>query len=70
MQPKSVGAIIRATRQSHGWTQAKLHLVSGTNLADISRIETGRLQPTSAQLKKLATALQIPRTALVGDDGQ
>ena len=57
----SLVAAIRTARLGKGWTQAQLHLKSGVNLSDISRIETGRLVPSPAQVKKLERALGLAR---------
>jgi transcriptional regulator with XRE-family HTH domain len=65
-----VGTIIRAARQQRGWTQAKLHIAGGVNLADISRIECGRLVPTRAQLERLADTLNIPRADVLPDEAE
>lgn len=66
----AIGAAIRSARRQRGWTQAQLHVRSNVNLGDISRVEAGRLVPTRTQLKRLADALQLPRTQLLDrEDG-
>ncbi len=65
-----IGATIRAARRLRGWTQAQLHVRANVNLADISRVETGRLQPTRTQLKRLADTLQIPRQEVIDADAR
>jgi ribosome-binding protein aMBF1 (putative translation factor) len=59
MVAQHVGHVIRSARQVRGWSQIQLHVHSRVGLADISRIETGRLAPTGAQLKRLGAALGL-----------
>ena len=49
----SVGARLRALRTERAWTQADLSHFSRMSTGDLSRIETGRLKPTTAQLLRL-----------------
>ncbi len=61
---------IRAERRRRGWNQTKLAYISGVNIADISKIETGRIVPYPGHRKRLAKALRIPPDELtleVGD---
>ena len=51
-----ITAIINA-RKKHGFTQKKLAEKLGTKQSVISRLETGRANPSVAILKKLADAL-------------
>ena len=62
-----VAAILRAARLRKGWTQARLHIKSGINLGDISRIETARLIPSREQMTKLARALGCVADVLEAD---
>ncbi len=50
---------IREERKRRGWTQTDLAYHSRVPAAEISRIECGRLKPSSGQLAKLAKALGI-----------
>ena len=59
MQMFFLGPQIRAARVVKGWTQASLSHFTGMSTGDISRIETGRLIPTEAQLRRLSRALDI-----------
>lgn len=58
LQPEfaAIEAILEA-RKRKGLTQAKLAKKIGTKQSVISRLETGRANPTVSFLKKLATAL-------------
>jgi ribosome-binding protein aMBF1 (putative translation factor) len=38
------------------------------SVADVSRIESGRLRPYESQVEKLATALGVTREELLQDD--
>jgi transcriptional regulator with XRE-family HTH domain len=58
-QAEHVGSVIRAARLERGWTQARLHIAAGVNLADVSLIETGRLRPSQNQLRKITDALNL-----------
>lgn len=59
-------------RQARGWSKAELarraHLAEG----DVGKIESGRLVPYEAQLRRLARVLDVPAanasTLLDGDD--
>jgi transcriptional regulator with XRE-family HTH domain len=47
-------------RLRRGWNQTTLaFLADHMNAADVSRIETGRLQPYPSQLEKLSKALDV-----------
>lgn len=54
-----VGAEIRELRRQRGWTQADLSHFSRMSASDISKIETGRLLPSSYQLERLNRALGV-----------
>ena len=50
---------MKAERIRRGWTQVELGARSTVSVAEISRIETGRLVPSPGQLKRLARALRL-----------
>ncbi len=50
---------IRSRRKQRGWSQAELARRTGMHPADISRIESGRLQPYPGQIRKIESALKI-----------
>jgi transcriptional regulator with XRE-family HTH domain len=50
---------MRAERLKRGWRQEDLAFYARMAAADVSRIETGRLQPYPSQLVRLAKALDL-----------
>lgn len=46
-------------RRRRGWSQQTLAHLAGLQAADVSRIETGRLQPYPSQAERLARVLGI-----------
>jgi len=50
---------VREERKRRKWTQGDLSFHSRVPQAEISRIESGRLKPTSGQLERLARALGV-----------
>lgn len=52
-----LGAAIAAARKSHNLSQPELALRSGVQQSEISRIERGHSNPTTATLIRLAQAL-------------
>lgn len=56
---------VKAERLRNGWNQVTLAFYSGISVADISRIECGRLRPYPSQLEKLAGVLGIEAGALI-----
>ena len=65
---RDVGKHIRSARVERGWTQADLSHFSGVGVADISRIETGRLFPTRSQLERMADALGVRRERVISEE--
>lgn len=55
----TVGQEIRRRREDKGWSQAKLGVLSGTGPSGISQIETGRRNPSTATLQRIAGALGV-----------
>lgn len=53
-----LGAQLAAARKARGLTQATLSVLSGIQQAEISRIERGAGNPTTATLFRLAEALE------------
>lgn len=58
--------VLRALRVSRNLTQAELAAKCGQSQGQIARIECG-YRPTDEQIDRIATALGVPRDALVGD---
>lgn len=51
------GELVRERREELGWSQAQLAAAAGTGQAVVSRIESGRLNPTVHMLGRLANAM-------------
>jgi len=51
------GELVRRRREELGWSQARLAEAAGTGQALISRIESGRVNPTVDMLARLADAM-------------
>lgn len=58
---------IKHERLRRGWNQTALAFHTGISVADVSRIESGRLRPYHSQLKKLAAVLAVDLGALLDD---
>ena len=50
---------IKAERLARHWTQTDLAARAGLSASDISRIETGRMQPYPRQVRRIARALRL-----------
>lgn len=61
---------IRHFRKSKGWTQEQLANAIGVKRAIISKYESGMVSPSYNMVQKIAAALDIPVTELVGDEGR
>lgn len=55
------GDSIRERRIELGWTQAELAERTGVSQADISRLETGRLDARWSTIQRLSAALATPK---------
>ncbi|TNE81409.1 MAG: XRE family transcriptional regulator [Bacteroidetes bacterium] len=62
---KSLGERIRTLRLEHGLTQGELGDMCEMEKTGISRIETGRTNPTILTLRKISLALGIELTELL-----
>ena len=58
------GEIIRTARLRSGLSQAELARRAGTSQAAISRIESGREQPTLERLEQILTGLGYDKEAI------
>lgn len=56
------GELVRRRREELGWSQSMLAEAAGTGQALISRIESGRVNPTVDMLKRLAEAMHAELT--------
>lgn len=63
----SVGDRIKEARKKAGLTQKQLGFKIGVSSVTITRYERGERAPSTDQLKKIASALNIPITALITD---
>jgi len=61
---EAVGAQLRALRQAVSMTASELAQAAGLSIAMLSKIENGQTSPSLATLQSLATALNVPMTAL------
>ena len=52
------GEMVRERREELGWTQTRLAEAAGTGQALVSRVESGRVNPTVELLARLADAMQ------------
>lgn len=53
-------------RKSRGLSQQRLSALSGVHRVTIARFETGKISPTLATVKKLAAALGVKISDIVG----
>jgi HTH-type transcriptional regulator/antitoxin HipB len=58
----TAGELVRRRREELGWSQSRLAEAAGTGQALISRIESGRVNPTVDMLKRLAGAMHAELT--------
>jgi transcriptional regulator with XRE-family HTH domain len=61
---EAVGSQVRSLRQSLGMTSTEAAAAAGLSVAMLSKIENGQTAPSLATLQALATALNVPVTAL------
>jgi transcriptional regulator with XRE-family HTH domain len=58
---RAFGETLWFLRRKSGWTQEELADRSGLHTTEISRLESGRRNPTLKTMKRLAGALEVPR---------
>lgn len=61
---------LKKYRNKKGWTQVKLSQNSGVSQSFIHAIETGKKNPTTKTVKKLAAALEILPSELLDDEDE
>ena len=61
-----IGRRIVAWRQRRGLSQATVSRRAGLNQSYLSRLESGKIQPTLRTVQRVATALRTPLTELLG----
>ncbi len=59
------GSKLRRLREGKKMSRAAAARASGIEAADIERIETEELDPTLGQLRRLASALEVPMEELL-----
>jgi transcriptional regulator with XRE-family HTH domain len=64
----TVGQRIRALRRERGFTQKELGEMVGTDASNIGKHELDKQMPRITMLEKIASALDVPLTALVDDE--
>ena len=64
--PRSFAMRVKQTRERRGMTQETLAKKAGVSRAYLSRLEMGRHDPPLSRLRKLAKALGVPVTELLG----
>ena len=66
----SLGAQLKALRSQRGWTLERLSRLSKLSEPYLSRLESGRRQPSLAAMITLAQVFDIPLRTLLEGDGQ
>jgi transcriptional regulator with XRE-family HTH domain len=66
MTPRRFSVRLRQIRERSGMTQETLAKKAGVSRAYLSRLEMGRHDPPLSRLRKLAKALGVPVTELLG----
>jgi transcriptional regulator with XRE-family HTH domain len=54
-----LGREVRRLREAHGWSQNQLSVYAGLSQPTVNQIETGKRNPSTATVVKLATALGV-----------
>ena len=57
---------LRALRHERGWTQTELAARAGVHRSFIAKLEAGQQDPALTTLEKLAKALRVKPTRLLG----
>ena len=60
------GRVVREARAKHGWSQERLAEVANLNRSYLGEIERGEVTPSLTTADKLASALRLTLSALVG----
>ena len=66
VSPRRFAMRLKQTRERRGMTQETLAKKAGVSRAYLSRLEMGRHDPPLSRLRKLAKALGVPVTELLG----
>ncbi len=63
-----IGENLKRLRERRLLTQAQLGEAAGVNRDQVSRIERDEVEPRFSTIRKLAKALEVDPTKLIGDD--
>ena len=66
MSPKQLGQTLRSIRERGGLTQVELARRAKVTQAYVAQLERGAKNPSLAILRRLAKALHVPLTELLG----
>lgn len=61
---------LKALREQQGLSQRKLATLSGVHHVSLAKIELGSIDPRLSTLRRLANALNVSMSELVGDEVQ
>jgi transcriptional regulator with XRE-family HTH domain len=67
MAAVKIGANLRRLRERRLLTQAQLGKAAGVNRDQVSRIERDEVEPRFSTIRKLADALEVEASELIGD---
>lgn len=67
MAPVKIGTKLKRLRERRLLTQAQLGEAAGVNRDQVSRIERDEVEPRFSTIRKLAQALEVDPTELVGE---
>lgn len=67
MAAVKIGANLRRLRERRLLTQAQLGKAAGVNRDQVSRIERNEVEPRFSTIHKLADALEVEASELIGD---
>jgi transcriptional regulator with XRE-family HTH domain len=63
-----IATLVRTAREARGWSQTDLAERSGVSHSGISALEKGKGAPTMTTLRKLADALGVDVSQLIGSE--
>ena len=67
MAAVKIGTKLKRLRERRLLTQAQLGEAAGVNRDQVSRIERDEVEPRFSTIKKLAAALEVEASELIGD---
>lgn len=66
----NVAESIKRLRESRDMTQEQLGAIAGVSAMAVSQWENGRAVPRMGAIQKMADYFRIPKSAIMGDEGQ